>query len=148
MRIDGFGIEKIWFCKLGFMLLFFHGCNARYKVLDSSLVLHHHISSNKVLLDILFTQTNNTPAAPANAPATPIIFCCPFNPPGAAAAVLCVAAPVPLVLLELAALALLALVALALLTLALLALAALALLTLAALALLALALDLELTALA
>lgn len=48
-------------------------------------------------------QTNSTPAAPANAPATPIILCCPFTPTGAAAAVLCVAAPLPLELaLELA----------------------------------------------
>lgn len=98
--------------------------------------------TNNVFLNILPTQTNNTPAAPANAPAIPIIFCCPFIPTGAAAAVLCVAAPVPLALLALLALALLELAALALLE-----LAALALLALAALALLALALDLELTAL-
>ena len=66
-------------------------------------------------LHLQLTQTNNTPAAPANAPATPIIFCCPFTPTGAAAAELCVAAPLPLALLELAALALLALALLLLL---------------------------------
>lgn len=43
-------------------------------------------------------QTNSIPAAPANAPATPIIFACPLTPTGAAAALLCVAAPLPLAL--------------------------------------------------
>lgn len=45
-------------------------------------------------------QTNSTPAAPANAPATPIIFVCPLTPIGAAAALLCVAAALPLALAE------------------------------------------------
>lgn len=49
----------------------------------------------------------STPAAPANAPATPIIFCCPWTPTGAAAAELWLAAPLPLALAcELAALVL------------------------------------------
>ena len=52
------------------------------------------------ILSSRHAQTNSTPAAPANAPATPIIFVCPLTPIGAAAALLCVAAALPLALAE------------------------------------------------